>query len=65
MHDGSYATLRAVLDHYNRGGDVVEGLSPEMRPLDLTADEIDDLLAFLDTLNSIEPLTETVPILPQ
>jgi cytochrome c peroxidase len=65
MHDGSYATLREVLDHYNRGGDVVEGLSPEMRPLDLTPEEIDDLLAFLDTLNSIEPLTETIPILPQ
>jgi cytochrome c peroxidase len=65
MHDGSYVTLRAVLEHYNRGGDVLEGLSPQMRPLDLTADEIDDLLAFLDTLNSIDPLTETIPILPQ
>lgn len=65
MHNGSYATLREVVEHYDRGGDVLEAISPEMRPLNLTEAEIADILAFLDTLNSSEPLSETFPILPQ
>ncbi len=58
MHDGSIATLREVVDHYNNGGVTHEGdpvndfLSGGIRPLDLTDDEIDDLVAFMEALTS-------------
>ena len=60
MHDGSKATLRDVIVHYNNGGVTNEGdpvndfLSGGIRPLDLTEDEIDDLVAFMDALTSPE-----------
>ena len=60
MHDGSKATLRDVIVHYNNGGVTEEGdpvndfLSGGIRPLDLTEDEIDDLVAFMDALTSPE-----------
>ncbi len=50
MHDGSLASLRDVLMFYNRGGVPNEGLDPLIRPLGLTDGEIDDLLAFLQSL---------------
>jgi cytochrome c peroxidase len=58
MHDGSIATLREVVVHYNNGGVTEEGdpvndfLSGGIRPLDLTDEEIDDLVAFMDALTS-------------
>lgn len=58
MHDGSLATLRDVVEHYNNGGvtkktDAVNDfLSGGIRPLDLTEQEISDLVAFLETLTS-------------
>jgi len=60
MHDGGKATLRDVIVHYNNGGVTNEGdpvndfLSSGIRPLDLTEDEIDDLVAFMDALTSPE-----------
>jgi len=60
MHDGSKATLRDVIVHYNNGGVTNEGdpvndfLSGGIRPLDLTEDEIDDLVVFMDALTSPE-----------
>jgi cytochrome c peroxidase len=60
MHDGSKKTLRDVIVHYNNGGVTNEGdpvndfLSGGIRPLDLTEDEIDDLVAFMDALTSPE-----------
>ncbi len=60
MHDGSKETLRDVMVHYNNGGVTNEGdpvndfLSGGIRPLDLTEDEIDDLVAFMDALTSPE-----------
>jgi cytochrome c peroxidase len=50
MHDGSLATLRDVVDFYRRGGIPNEGLDPLIRPLDLTDDEVADLVAFLESL---------------
>jgi cytochrome c peroxidase len=50
MHDGSLATLEEVLDFYSRGPRENPFLDPRMRPLDLTADEKADLLAFLGAL---------------
>jgi cytochrome c peroxidase len=52
MHDGRYATLAEVVDHYNRGGDAnaVGRRDVEIKPLLLTDDEQADLVEFLGTL---------------
>ncbi|MEQ1545218.1 cytochrome c peroxidase [Methyloglobulus sp.] len=50
MHNGSIASLREVVEFYNRGGIANENLDPLIKPLHLTRTEIDDLTAFLDTL---------------
>ena len=59
MHDGSEATLRQVIELYDRGGNANPNLSPKMKPLNLTPAEKDDLLAFLTALtgevNNLEP----------
>lgn len=58
MHDGSLATLRDVVEHYNNGGvtrkddPVNDFLSGGIRPLNLTDDEISDLVAFMESLTS-------------
>jgi cytochrome c peroxidase len=58
MHDGSVATLREAVVHYNNGGVTNEAdpvndfLSGGIRPLNLDDDQIDDLVAFLETLTS-------------
>ena len=51
MHDGSLATLDAVVDFYSNGGRVDRFLDKEIRPLQLTAAK-SDLLAFLHSLSS-------------
>jgi cytochrome c peroxidase len=63
MHDGSYRTLEEVVEHYDRGGDVKEHLSPEMKPLRLSAQEKADLVAFMHALTSA-PVQVAVPRLP-
>lgn len=64
MHNGMYATLEEVVEHYNRGGDVKENLDPNMKPLNLTGQEVNDIVAFLRTLTG-DPVEVTVPRLPQ
>ena len=60
MHDGSLETLRDVVVHYNNGGVTDEStpvndfLSGGIRPLNLTDEQIDDLVAFMETLTSPE-----------
>ncbi|MCL4720669.1 MAG: c-type cytochrome, partial [Gammaproteobacteria bacterium] len=60
MHDGSIATLRDVVVHYNNGGVTREGdpvndfLSGGIRPLNLSDQQIDDLVAFMESLTSPE-----------
>jgi cytochrome c peroxidase len=49
MHDGSLATLRDVVEFYNKGG--VPGLNERIRPLGLSKEEMDALVAFLHALN--------------
>lgn len=63
MHDGSIATLEAVVQHYNKGFVVRPSLSNEMKPLNLSDAEIKDLVAFLETLSSQDPPMAT-PLLP-
>ncbi len=63
MHDGSLATLKDVVVHYNNGGitskeDMVNDfLSGGIRPLNLTDEQIDDLVAFMEALSSPEVQT--------
>jgi cytochrome c peroxidase len=64
MHDGSLATLEQVVDHYDSGGVDRPSRSDLMKPLDLTAQEKSDLVAFLKSLSS--NLTRTAaPVLPR
>jgi cytochrome c peroxidase len=51
MHDGSLATLEAVIDYYDRGGDDKKGKSPFVLKIGLTREEKQDLLTFLKTLS--------------
>ena len=60
MHDGSLATLKEVMDHSNNGGVTEEDdtvndfLSSGIRPLDLTDEQVADLVAFMEALTSPE-----------
>jgi cytochrome c peroxidase len=47
MHDGSQATLEAVVEHYNKGGVANPQLDEEIFPLNLTAQEKADLVTFM------------------
>ncbi len=69
MHDGSIATLEEVVEHYNNGGvtnpddPVNPYLSGGIKPLDLTDEQIADLVAFMEALTSpqFEPVDEEPP----
>jgi len=50
MHNGSMSKLIDVIEFYNRGGVANEGLSPFIKPLNLNAQEKDDLVKFLESL---------------
>ncbi len=50
MHDGSLGTLREVVKFYGAGGVPNETLDPLIAPLDLNAQEVSDLVAFLESL---------------
>lgn len=59
MHDGSLKTLKDVVKHYNEGGKspgdpnpVNPYLSGGIRPLNLTDQQMDDLVAFMEALTS-------------
>jgi cytochrome c peroxidase len=51
MHDGSLATLEAVVDFYSDGGRPNPHLDPEIRPLHFSAEEKQILIAFLRSLS--------------
>lgn len=65
MHDGSLKTLREVVIHYNNGGVTPAGapvnpyLSGGIRPLNLLDSQIDDLVAFMQSLTSRQYLKPT------
>jgi cytochrome c peroxidase len=64
MHDGSVATLDAVIELYDRGGTNRPSRADEIKPLGLSTDEKADLIAFLNTLTGKqEPVS--VPPLPR
>jgi cytochrome c peroxidase len=65
MHNGSEATLESVIELYDRGGRAQRGsLSPEIRPLHLSAAEKHALVAFLRTLDGT-PRPVSLPMLPR
>ncbi|HSL19457.1 MAG TPA: cytochrome c peroxidase [Methylomirabilota bacterium] len=52
MHNGSIATLREVVEFYRDGGFSHDGIDPLIRPIDLDDGEVDDLVAFLESLTA-------------
>jgi cytochrome c peroxidase len=50
MHNGSIASLREVVEFYNRGGIANENLDPLIKPLRFSDVEIEDLTTFLESL---------------
>jgi cytochrome c peroxidase len=66
MHDGSINTLEEVIEYYDKGGNANPWLSPKSRPLNLTAQERADLVAFLHTLTGeIAAEVSSPPQLPR
>ncbi len=51
MHDGRFATLKQVVDHYDQGGVNNPFLDNQIIPLNLTESEKQDLIEMLRTLN--------------
>ncbi|MCS6290639.1 MAG: c-type cytochrome [Nitrospira sp.] len=64
MHDGAFKTLEEVVEFLDQGGGSNPNLSPLVKPLNLTADEKSDLVAFLKALTG-EPLPFSMPTLPK
>jgi cytochrome c peroxidase len=60
MHDGSLATLAAVMEHYRKGGTPNPNLSAKMEPVTLSDGEVADLLAMMQALTADGP-RETPP----
>lgn len=66
MHDGSFKTLEDVLAHYNKGGTPNQQLDEELFPLQLSPQEITDLIGFLNEgLSSFSYPMHSSPELPQ
>jgi cytochrome c peroxidase len=63
MHDGSLATLDAVLAHYVSGGEQRPSLSPLMKAVKLDGQDQQDLLAFMQALSSPQTML-AMPNLP-
>jgi cytochrome c peroxidase len=63
MHNGTLATLEAVVAFYNAGGGTHANKSPRLRPLGLTVDEQRALVEFLESLSG-DPVVIERPELP-
>jgi len=50
MHDGSIATLREVVEHYDKGGNPNPQLDPKIEKLKLTPEEVDALVVMMEAL---------------
>ncbi|MEO9893481.1 cytochrome c peroxidase [Aurantibacter sp.] len=65
MHNGLFANLEEVLEFYNLGGGAGMGLEVENQtlsdaPLDLSKQEISDIIAFMKTLTDVSEYTTTI-----
>lgn len=63
FHDGSAKTLKEVVAHYNKGGEVKTDLSPNIKPLNLSDEEQACIVAFMEALTSKHVAT-VLPELP-
>ncbi|MCK5445722.1 MAG: hypothetical protein KAI73_08870, partial [Rhodospirillaceae bacterium] len=66
MHNGTFWDLREVVEFYNDGGgtnDFVATKTDLIKPLGLSDGEIDDLVAFIESLSG-EEIRVTQPKLP-
>ena len=65
MHDGSLVTLRETVEIYDDGGHPNPYLDPKIEVLELTDEEIDALVAFMEALEG-EGYFDTPPaVFPQ
>ena len=64
MHRGIYTSLEDVVEHYDRGGDVKDNLSPNIAPLNRSAQDKADLVALLKSLMGA-PARIELPQFPQ
>lgn len=60
MHDGSQGSLEEVVEWYDKGGHKNPWLSDRTKPLNLTAQEKADVVAFM-----VEGLTGEFPVVKQ
>ncbi|MDX1969316.1 MAG: cytochrome c peroxidase [Planctomycetaceae bacterium] len=58
MHDGSLKTLLDTVEHYNKGGTPNPWLSDKVKPLKLTSQEKQDLVAFMEACSGSFPQVE-------
>ena len=70
MHNGVYHTLEEVMDFYNRGGGAGIGIELEHQtlppdPLNLTQQEIKDIISFMEALTDTTGMTAIPSRLPQ
>jgi cytochrome c peroxidase len=65
MHNGVFATLRDVVDFFDKGGGEGANKAPQLRPLGLGATEKQDLVAFLESLSMDQPLLLAPPQVPK
>jgi cytochrome c peroxidase len=63
MHNGSLPTLESVIALYDRGGVARPSRDEHIRPLQLTGQERDDLIAFLQTLTG-DAARDPAPVNP-
>jgi cytochrome c peroxidase len=47
MHDGSMESLEEVMNHYNEGGKAHFAKDKRIRPLNLTDEQVKDIVAFM------------------
>ena len=64
FHDGSKKTLKEVVEFYKQGGETNHWLSGRIGPIQLTPADVDDLVAFMDSLNGDKVLI-SAPELPK
>jgi cytochrome c peroxidase len=64
FHDGSAKMLKDVVNHYAKGGEVTTNIDTSIRPLNLSEQDKEDLVAFLNALTGTTPAV-TIPTLPQ
>lgn len=65
MHNGSEKSLLSVVELYNVGGRVKRpSLSGDIKPLNLTPGEMQDLVTFMTTLTSRD-IPQSIPMLPR